>query len=121
MDVALWIAQGLVASIVAIAGAVKLFVPKERLERRMHWATSWPAGRIKLLGAAELAGAVGVVVPAATGIAPILTPVAAVCIAILMAGAVHAHVKLRESFVPPIAVGIVCMAIAVGRFRGLVG
>ncbi len=112
----LWVAQGLVALTFALAGATKLLLPKEQLAKRMHWAASWPRGRIKLLGLAELAGAVGVIVPAATGIAPALTPVAASCLAFLMAGAVRTHRQLGESFAPAAAVGLVCVGIAAVRF-----
>lgn len=47
----LWIAQGLVAPVVLLAGLAKLGLPRERLAQRMHWAAAWPRGRIKLLGA----------------------------------------------------------------------
>jgi hypothetical protein len=111
----LWIAQGLVASVVLVAGLVKLTLPRERLAQRMHWATAWPRGRIKLLGAAEVAGAAGLVLPAATGIAPVLTPLAAACLCVVMAGAVHTHRRLGESFAAAAVIGGLCAFIAVGR------
>src|SRR5512138_3080185 len=87
----LWIAQGFVAVVVALAGLVKLTVPREQLAKKMHWAAGWPRWRIKLLGLAEVAGAAGLVAPQATGIAPLLTPLAAACLAVLMGGAVATH------------------------------
>jgi len=81
----------------------------------MHWAASWPSGRIKLLGLAELAGAVGLVAPVATGVAPVLTPIAALCLAVLMTGAVRTHQRLREPVVPPLVIGFLCVAVAAGR------
>ena len=116
MNTALWIAQGLVAFIVTITGTAKLVLSRERLTPKMHWAATWPRGRIKLLGLAEVAGAVGLVLPAATGIAPGLTPIAALCLAVLMAGAVRTHQRLGEGFVPAAVVGVLCLAIAVGRW-----
>jgi uncharacterized membrane protein len=107
-----WIAEGLLAAVFALAGAVKLAVPRERLQAFMHWARSWPRGRIKLLGLAELAGAVGLIVPRATGIAPALTPIAAVCLALLMVGAAQTHKRLGESPLAPVAVGILCVVVA---------
>jgi uncharacterized membrane protein len=118
MNTALWIAQALVAVVVALTGTAKLVFPREQLARRMHWAAEWPRGRIKLLGLAEMAGAAGLILPGATGIAPLLTPLAAVCLAILMAGAIRTHQRLGESFVPAVVVSALCLAIAVGRFRG---
>ena len=73
------------------------------------------AERIRLLGLAEMAGAVGLVAPQATGIAPLLTPLAALCLAALMAGAVRTHRGLREGFAPAAIVGALCVGIAAGR------
>lgn len=115
LNTSLWIAQGVVALVVVLAGATKLIVPREKLMKRMHWAATWPRWRIKLLGLAEVAGAVGLIVPLATGIAPVLTPIAALCLAVLMGGAVRTHQRLGESFVSPALVSVLCVAIAVGR------
>jgi hypothetical protein len=115
MNVTLWIAQIFAAVVVALAGTTKLVVPRERLEKRMHWAATWPRSRIKLLGLAEVAGAVGLVVPAAIGIAPILTPIAAACLFVLMLGAVRTHVRLAESVTPAAVVAVLCAVVAIGR------
>jgi uncharacterized membrane protein len=96
MSSILWVAQVFVAVVMTLTGTVKLVVPKERLAQRMHWAAGWPQGRIKLLGLAEVAGAAGLVIPTVTGIAPWLTPLAALCLGILMAGAVRTHQRLGE-------------------------
>lgn len=111
----LWVAQGFVALVVALTGTIKLVLPREQLAKRMRWAADWPRGRIKLLGLAEVAGAVGLLLPAATGIAPLLTPIAASCLAVLMVGAVQTHRRLGEGFVPPLVIGVLCVAIAAGR------
>ncbi len=115
MNTALWIAQGFVALVVLLTGTAKLVLAREQLARKMHWAAEWPRGRIKLLGLAEVAGGVGLVLPMAAGIAPVLTPIAALCIAVLMAGAVHTHRRLGESLLPALVVGAICLGIAAGR------
>lgn len=115
MTTALWITQGFAALVFLLTGALKLVTPKEKLAGKMHWAASWPASRIKLLGFAEVAGAIGLVLPAALHIAPVLTPIAAICLAVLMLGAVQTHRRLHESFVPPLVLALVCVAIAAGR------
>jgi hypothetical protein len=115
LNASLGIAQVLVAAVIALTGAAKLALPRERLADRMHWAAAWPRWRIKLLGAAEVAGAVGLVAPRATGIAPALTPIAALCVAALMAGAVRTHRRLGEGFLPAVVVGALCLGIAAGR------
>jgi DoxX-like family len=120
MNLALWIAQFLLSVAVLATGVAKLVIPKEKLVTKMKWADSWPSGRVKLLGAAEALGAIGVVVPWLTGIAPVLTPVAASCLLVLMGGAVKTHLDLKESPVPPIIVGALCVFVALGRF-GVIG
>jgi hypothetical protein len=115
MNLALWIVQGLVAFAMTMAGAVKIVTPKEKLEVKMKWAKTWDPTRIKLLGLAEVLGAVGLIVPGLTGILPVLTSVAAVCLAILMGGAVKVHLDLKEPVIPPAVLGVLCLLIAVGR------
>lgn len=115
LNTTLWILQGFVSLVFVLTGTVKLVLPREKLQTRMHWAASWPRWRIKLLGAAELAGVVGLLVPLMTGIAPFLTPVAALCLAVLMAGAIQTHRRLGEGFVPAVVVAVLCVTIAAGR------
>jgi DoxX-like protein len=112
-DTIIWIGQGLLAVVFGLTGTAKLVVPRERLQPHMHWAKRWPRGRIKLLGLAELAGAIGLIVPRATGIAPGLTPIAALCLGVLMVGAARTHQQLGESLLPPVIVGALCALLAV--------
>ncbi len=116
MNPTLWAAQILMALLFALAGTIKLVVPREKLESKMHWAATWPRGRIKLLGLAEVAGALGLVLPMAMSIAPLLTPVAALCLAALMVGAIRTHQQLGEKFLPAAISAVLCIAVAVGRF-----
>ena len=116
MTIALWIAQGFAALVFLLTGALKIFTPKPKLAEKMHWAAEWPPHRIKMLGLAEVAGALGLVLPAALQIAPALTPVAALCLAALMLGAVQTHRRLHESFAPALVLVVVCVAIAAARF-----
>jgi hypothetical protein len=111
----LFIAQGLLAGVFTLAGGAKLLVPRDVLQERMHWAASWPRWRVKLLGLAEVLGAIGLVVPSKTGIAPMLTPVAAFCLAILMVGAIETHRRLGERVMPAVIVGALCLLVAAGH------
>ena len=76
----------------------------------------WSDANVKLLGLAEVLGAVGLIVPWLTGIAPVLTPVAAVALTVIMGGAVKTHVDRKEPLVPPAVLGALCVFIALGRF-----
>ena len=112
---ALFIAQGLLAGLFTLTGGAKLLVRREVLEQRMHWAATWPRWRIKLLGIAEVLGALGLIVPGATGLAPALTPLAALSLAVLMAGAIDTHRRQGERFLPAAIVGVLCLLVAVSH------
>ena len=116
MNTALWVIQGLLALMMLGAGAFKSLTPRVKLAEKMHWAKTWTDGNVKLLGLAEVLGAIGLIVPYLTGILPILTPNAAVCMAILMGGAVKTHLDLKESPVPAIVPLVLAILVAVGRF-----
>ena len=117
LNVVLWVVQGLLAGVFLLTGTTKLVLPREVLEKRMHWAAAWPRWRIKLLGLAEVAGAAGLVVPTAIGVAPVLSPIAALCLAVLMLGAAGTHRRLGESVVPPVLIGALCLVVGAGRLQ----
>jgi uncharacterized membrane protein YphA (DoxX/SURF4 family) len=121
VNIALWVLQGLAAVAFLVAGGMKAATPKEKLDANPHmaWARDFSAGHVKLIGLAEVLGAIGLVVPWLTGIVPILTSVAAACLVILMAGAAVTHFKRKEPSAPPIILGAIALVIAVGR-SGLV-
>lgn len=116
MSIALWIASGLLALAMVGSGVAKLVVARETLMERMKWARTWTDGRVKLLGLAELLGGIGLIVPWVTGILPILTPIAAVCLVVLMLGAVKTHVDLQEPVVAPAILALLGAFVALGRF-----
>lgn len=98
MNVALWIIAGLLAALFAAAGAMKLLTPKAKLieNPQMGWAVTMPAGQIKFIGLAELAGAAGLILPGAVGVATGLVGAAAVGLAAIMAAAIVVHVRRGE-------------------------
>lgn len=117
-NTALWLVQGLLALAFTATGGAKLTLAREQLATRMHWAASWPRGRIKALGLAELAGAAGLLVPGLTGLPGWLTPLAAACLAVLMGGAIQTHRRLGEGFAPAGVVGALCLLVSLGRLPG---
>jgi hypothetical protein len=56
------------------------------------------------------------IVPGLTGILPVLTPLAAIGLVILMAGAVKTHLDLKEPAIPAAIPGVLALIVAVGRF-----
>ncbi|WKU06533.1 DoxX family protein [Micromonospora sp. HUAS LYJ1] len=118
MNVFLWIVQILLAAIFAGAGLTKLTQPKEKLLDRMGWVRNVPPLQVKALGAAELLAALGLVLPGLAGIATVLTPLAAVGLVIVMAGAIVVHVRAREhpGTVMTVVLLVLAAFVAWGRF-----
>jgi uncharacterized membrane protein len=118
MNLALWIAAGLLAVLFAVAGLVKLTQPKEKLAGSQPWVEDFQPSVIKAIGAAEVLGALGLILPAVTGIAPALVPLAAVGLALTQAGAIAVHARRGER--QNVVVNVVLLALALfvawGRF-----
>jgi len=110
VNVALWIIACVLAVAFAMAGLLKLTRPKEQLAENMGWVEDFSAGTVKLIGGLELLGAIGLVLPAALGIAPMLTPLAATGLAITMLLASFTHARRREPQL--IVVNVVLLALA---------
>jgi len=119
MGTTLWVLTAILAFGFASAGVMKLLQPQEKLaDLGMEWVNDFGSGTVKLIGALEILGAIGLIVPAAVGVVPLLVPIAAVGLAAVMLGAAVVHARRKE--VPMIAVNAVLFAIAVvvawGRF-----
>jgi hypothetical protein len=98
MDLALWIAAGLLAAVALAGGISKTFVPVEKLGRAPGggWTADTGVGLVRTLGVLELLAAAGLILPAVAGIAPVLVPVTATCWVLLMVGAIATHVRYRD-------------------------
>jgi hypothetical protein len=120
MTIALWIVNVFAALAFVGTGSLKAFVPMARLQAAgLHWTEDFRVRTVRLLGVAELVGAAGLILPLATGILPLLTPIAAVCLAIQMVGAISVHVRRREGFAPSAVMLLVSAASAVLGFAVL--
>lgn len=119
MNIVLWVLQGALAAVFLNAGLMKIAKSKEELVAPMgKWVTSFPARGVKLLGLAEVLGAVGLVVPPLAGVAPVLTPTAAVGIVVLMVGAIAAHARESEGakIAMNVVLGVLAAVVVWGRF-----
>jgi hypothetical protein len=100
MLIAFWIVTALTALLFLAAGSMKVVRPKAALaDMGMAWTADFNAGVIKAIGAAQVLGALGMILPVLLDIVPILSPIAATCIAIIMLGAVVVHARRKESVV----------------------
>ncbi|MGW3620296.1 DoxX family protein [Micromonospora arida] len=99
MNLALWIAAGLLATIALAGGITKTFVPKQKLAAANGggWTSDASVGFVKTLGVLELLAAVGLILPAVLDIAPVLVPVTAICWVLLMIGAMITHLRYGEA------------------------
>ncbi|GAA2653846.1 DoxX family protein [Paractinoplanes durhamensis] len=119
MNVVLWIIAGVLALAFLAAGVMKLTQPKPKLiEAGMGWAEGYHPVAVKLIGLAEVLAAIGLILPAALDIAPILVPLAATGLAVIMVGAVVVHARRKEN---PMVIGnvvllILSVVVAWGRF-----
>lgn len=117
----LWGAQILLALAFMGAGAMKLSQSQAdilAMGEHMAWAGRVPAALIKFIGLSELLGGLGLILPAATRIKPVLTPIAAAALALVMALAAGFHLMYGEMAIGPnIGFGALAAFIAWGRFR----
>jgi len=110
MNIVLWIVQGLVALAFLLAGFMKAFMPVETLKKNMAWVSTVPASFVRFIGVAEILGAIGLILPAVTGIAPWLTIAAAAGLVVVMASASIFHASRRET--SNIGVNVVLLLLA---------
>jgi uncharacterized membrane protein len=118
MNAVLWIAQAILAAMFAMAGLMKATQPKDKLVDRLPWTQDFSQGTVRFIGVVELLGAIGLILPAATGLAPILTPIAATGFAVTMVLAAATHIRRKEP--SAVVFNAVLFAVAVfvawGRF-----
>lgn len=113
MLIAYWIVAGLLALVYLFAGGTKLVRSQEALASSgMAWAADFPAGVVKLIGAVEVLGAIGLILPPLTGIAPILAPTAAIGLVLVQLGAMIVHGRRREAKMIPANIVLAALAAA---------
>ncbi|HEX6390048.1 MAG TPA: DoxX family protein [Solirubrobacteraceae bacterium] len=119
METTLWIVQGTLAGIFVLTGLTKLTQPRQKMAAGpMSWAADVSDAQFRGIGALELLGAGGLIVPGVLGVAGVLTPLAAVGLALTMAGAVATHARLGEHarVVPPLVLLALAVLVAAERF-----
>lgn len=116
----MWVVQGLLAAVYLAAGVMKVVRSREQMVASggFEWAKDMTDGAVKAIGAVEVLGALGLILPQLTGIAPVLTPIAAVGLVIVQVFAMRVHLKLGETKSLPVNAVLLLLAafVAVGRF-----
>ncbi|GGR44394.1 hypothetical protein J2S40_004119 [Nocardioides luteus] len=96
MNIALWIVAGLFALGYVVGAVFKLTMPFDTYAAKTHWPLDFTPGKLKFMGAVELVGGLGLVLPGLVSVAPVLVPVAASGMALYMAGAGTERVRRDE-------------------------
>jgi len=113
MNIALWIAQGLLAAMYLMAGTMKTF-QTARAKELLPWAKNRSDGFVRFVGTSELLGALGLILPLVTGILPWLTPIAALGLSLIQMLAIFSeHLPKKEFNVIPVNVVLLGLSIFV--------
>jgi len=117
MLIALWIINALLAVAFLGAGLNKIVRTKETLlTGGMGWVENQPMPPVRRVSLVRTIGALGLILPLLTHMAPILTPIAAVALAGLLVGAIVTHTRRGEKFVPAASLLVVSVASAILGF-----
>ena len=118
MNIVLWVVQGLLAVLFLVAGAMKIFaydrMKAMAAQRNPGGELPMSRGLARYVGISEVAGSAGLVLPCGTGVLPLLTPLAAVGLAVIMVGAVVKTMR-HDSVAFPVATLVACLVVIVGR------
>ena len=119
MNIALWTVAGILAFAFLGAGLMKLVRSKQQLVGAgMPWVADASPAFVKTIGVLEILAAIGLIVPALSGVAPVFVPLAAVGLVLVMLGAAVLHARRKE--IPNVFIALIILALAAfvawGRF-----
>jgi|SoiMethySBSTD1v2_1073268.scaffolds.fasta_scaffold25199_7 uncharacterized membrane protein len=109
MNTVLLMTQISLGAAFALAGTFKAF-RYERARATMPWVGAVPKGLVQFIGLSELLGGLGLILPAATGVAPFISPIAAVALGVTMLLAAVFHARRGELSAIPVNVVLGAMA-----------
>jgi hypothetical protein len=117
MNRTLWILQSILAALFVFSGAAKFIVPADQMT---HGMPAWMSiSFLHFIGACEVLGAIGLILPGLLHIRPGLTPLAAACLTIIVIGATVVTVMggmIATALLPLIAT-LLAVFVAYGRWR----
>ena len=119
LHIILWVAQIILGGMFIMAGMMKSTQPITDLSKSVPWTANVPVALVRFIGVCELLGGIGLILPGLLRIKPILTPIAAIGILLIMVFAIVYHVSNGEANVIGIniAFGLVAAFIAWGRLE----
>jgi uncharacterized membrane protein len=117
MNIAIWMIQGILTFMFGIAGVMKTTQPKDKLAKNLPWVNDYSLRTVRIIGISELLGAIGIILPQITGILPVLSPVAAVGLAVIMLMAAFHHIYKMEYKAIRLNVILLILSVIVAYYR----
>ena len=116
MNALVWVLQAALV-LILVPAAITRAVAYDFAKGRMAWVAALPRPLLLFISLAEIAGALGLVVPGLTGMAPQLTSAAAVGLGIIQALALRFHISRHEprNATANLVLMVLLVAVAVGR------
>jgi uncharacterized membrane protein YphA (DoxX/SURF4 family) len=124
MNTLLWVLQILLALIFTYSGVCKLlFSEKKLVAIGQTGVEGLPVSLIRFIGLAEILGSIGIIMPWLIKVFPVLTPISAICFAIIMASAAIIHYKRiplnkkeANNVLTNVVIFVICLFVAFKRF-----
>jgi hypothetical protein len=117
LNIALWVVQFLLFAAFAMAGVMKSTAPIAELSKNMTWVPRFSTGMVRFIGVAELLGGLGMILPSLSRIKPMLTPLAALGLTVVMFLAAGHHLMNGEAKMAPVPLVLAGLAVFVGWGR----
>lgn len=121
MDIALWIVAEVLGLPFVVGGIIKMLLPRDRfasVNASTSWAAEFNPRTFKAIGAVETLGGIGMALPAAIDVLPMLVPIAASGMALYMSGAATTRIRRGEwvALQGDFLFLCLCLFVAWGRF-----
>lgn len=119
MKIFTWIIQILLSAMFIMAGFMKSFTPMETLAANMPWINDFSAATVRFIGAMEITGGLGLLLPSLLRIKPVLTPIAGAGLAVIMLFALIYHIGKGEFASLPVNIimGGLSLFVAWARYK----
>ena len=121
MDLVILGLQIALSAIFLYFGFSKLILPIEKIEKKVSWAKDYSEARLKTFGFFEVLGALGLILPTILDMFPIITPMAATGLAMVMSGAVVVHLRRDEIGMIILNIVIIFLLAGIGFHTLLLG
>ena len=122
MLIATWIVSGLLALAYLFSGANKAFRPHDKVKITMEFAEDFKRWQVKVIGILEILGAVGLILPELLHVAVILTPIAALGLALIQVFAIIVHIRRHDDtkgLLVNVVLLLLALFVAIARFAGV--